>query len=94
LIRWESVRLAGQNTAGNASINGVTPGYLPLFISRIVGGRNIARADIDSGAKVAVVGEDLLANSEDKGCWDGFSNFPMVLLARNRSSSRLWVSRP
>jgi predicted permease len=56
---WESVRLAGQSTMSNASINGVTPGYLPLFVSRMVAGRNITRADIDSGAKVAVLSEDL-----------------------------------
>jgi predicted permease len=56
---WESVRLAGQNTISNVSINGVTPAYLPLFISRMAAGRNITRADIDSAAKVAVISEDL-----------------------------------
>ena len=53
------MRLAGQTTIGDSSINGVTPGYLPLFVSRMVAGRNITRADIDSGAKVAVISEDL-----------------------------------
>jgi ABC-type lipoprotein release transport system permease subunit len=53
------VRLAGQNTISNVSINGVTPAYLPLFISRMAAGRNITRADIDSAAKVAVISEDL-----------------------------------
>ena len=56
---WENVRLAGQNVIPNASINGVTPEYLPLFVSRMVAGRNITRADIDSEAKVAVISEDL-----------------------------------
>ena len=56
---WETVRLAGGNAPENASINGVTPEYLPLFASRIVAGRNITWADIDSGAKVAVISEDL-----------------------------------
>ena len=56
---WANVRLAGQNTIDNASINGVTPGYLPLFISRMVAGRNISSADINNEAKVAVISEDL-----------------------------------
>jgi predicted permease len=56
---WEGVRLAGQNAIPNVSINGVTPGYLPLFISHMIAGRNITPADIDSGAKVAVISEDL-----------------------------------
>jgi predicted permease len=56
---WESVRLAGRSTIAGVSINGVTSGYLPLFIPHMVAGRNIIRADIDSGAKVAVISEDL-----------------------------------
>ncbi|MGA8028027.1 MAG: ABC transporter permease, partial [Bryobacteraceae bacterium] len=56
---WEDVRLPGQSALSNVSINGVTPGYLPLFVPRMVAGRNITRADIDSGAKVAVLSEDL-----------------------------------
>jgi predicted permease len=56
---WENLRLAGQTAVVNASINGVTPAYLPLFTARMVAGRNITRADINSGAKVAVIGEDL-----------------------------------
>jgi len=56
---WENVRIAGQNSFDNASINGVTSGYLPLFTARMVAGRNISRADTSSGAKVAVIGEDL-----------------------------------
>jgi predicted permease len=56
---WENVRLAGQNTIDNASINSVSPGYLPTFTPRMVAGRNITRNDIRSGAKVAVISEDL-----------------------------------
>jgi predicted permease len=55
---WDDVRIAGQNTVSNVSINGVTPSYLPLFIPRMVAGRNISRADVDSGAKVAVISQD------------------------------------
>jgi predicted permease len=56
---WGDLRLAGQTAVVNASINGITPGYLPLFTSRMVAGRNITRADINGGAKVAVISEDL-----------------------------------
>jgi predicted permease len=56
---WENVRLAGQNAVDNASINGVTPAYLLLFTPRLVAGRNVSRADINSGAKVVVISEDL-----------------------------------
>jgi predicted permease len=56
---WNNVRLAGQTNIENASINSVTSGYLPIFTSRIVAGRNITRSDIKSGAKVAVISEDL-----------------------------------
>jgi len=56
---WENLRLAGQSGVVNASINGVTAGYLPLFTSRMVAGRNITRAEMNGGAKVAVISEDL-----------------------------------
>jgi putative ABC transport system permease protein len=56
---WENVRLAGESAAVNASINGVTPGYLPLLFRGMVAGRNVTSADISSGAKVAVISEDL-----------------------------------
>jgi predicted permease len=56
---WENVRLAGENTVEQASINGVTPGYLPLFVSHMVAGRNITLADINSAAKVTMISEDL-----------------------------------
>jgi len=56
---WENVRLAGESAAVNASIIGVTPGYLPLLFRGMVAGRNVTSADINSGAKVAVISEDL-----------------------------------
>ncbi len=56
---WESVRMAGQTESYNASINGITPTYLPLYTSRFVAGRNLTAADIASDAKVAVISEDL-----------------------------------
>ncbi len=56
---WEHVRLAGENGAHQASINGVTPGYLPLFVSHMVVGRNITSADMTGEPKVAVISEDL-----------------------------------
>lgn len=55
---WENVRLVGES-AVNASINGVTPGYLPLLFRGMVAGRNVMPADINSAAKVAVISEDL-----------------------------------
>lgn len=56
---WDDVRIAGQTGINNASINGVSPGYLALYASRMVAGRSLTRADIDSNAKVAVISEDL-----------------------------------
>ncbi len=56
---WENVRLGHQSEIPNVSINGITPGYLPLYTSRMVAGRNISWADIRTEAKVAVVSEDL-----------------------------------
>jgi predicted permease len=56
---WESVRLAGQTDSYNASINGVTATYLPLYVARMVAGRNLTAADVSSDAKVTVISEDL-----------------------------------
>jgi predicted permease len=56
---WDSVRMAGQRESYSASINGVTPAYLPLYTSHLVAGRNLTRADLASDAKVAVISEDL-----------------------------------
>jgi predicted permease len=56
---WEGVRLVGQTATNNASVNGVTPTYLPLFTPRLVAGRNIQWTDIASAAKVAVISGDL-----------------------------------
>ena len=56
---WEDVSLPGEPKAGTAAINGVTPGYLPLFTSRMMAGRGFTVADITGNAKVAVISEDL-----------------------------------
>ncbi len=56
---WDQVGLAGQAEAYQASLNGVTPSYLPLFANRMVAGRNFTQADVDSKAKVAILSEDL-----------------------------------
>ena len=56
---WEDVQLIGRKSSDNASINGVTPNYLPLYTSRLVAGRNIQWTDIASDAKVAVISDDL-----------------------------------
>jgi predicted permease len=56
---WDAVRLAGQSDKYQASMNGVTPSYLPLFAPRLIAGRNITWADIQADAKVAVISEDL-----------------------------------
>ncbi len=56
---WESVRMAGQTDSYNVSVNGITATYLPLYISRMVAGRNLTAADIRSDAKMAVISEDL-----------------------------------
>ncbi len=56
---WETVQLGGQKETNQVSVNGVTPNYLPLYTPRLIAGRNITWADITSGAKVAVISEDL-----------------------------------
>ncbi len=56
---WETVRLAGQTERYNATLNGVTPSYLPLYTPRMIAGRNITWSDINSDPKVAVISEDL-----------------------------------
>ena len=56
---WETVRMAGQKDSYNASINGITASYLPLYTPRMVAGRNLTPADVNSDAKVAVISEDL-----------------------------------
>ncbi|MBV9156454.1 MAG: ABC transporter permease [Acidobacteriaceae bacterium] len=56
---WENVRLGQQEAIHNVSINGVSPGYLPLYVSRMIAGRNLSWADVTSGAKVAVISDDL-----------------------------------
>lgn len=56
---WETVRLKGQSETNHVSINAVTPSYLPLYVARLVAGRNITWADIRGDAKVAVISEDL-----------------------------------
>jgi hypothetical protein len=40
-------------------MNGVTPSYLSVYAPQMVTGRNITWADIRTGAKVAVISEDL-----------------------------------
>jgi predicted permease len=55
----ETVQLAGQADAYNVSVNAVTPSYLPLYAPQMVAGRTIRWADVDAGAKVAVISEDL-----------------------------------
>ncbi len=75
---WESVRLAGQQTAGDASINGITPGYLPLYGVRVLAGRNISRADVDSKASVAMISEDLASKLGGKGVLGQMIEFPDV----------------
>ncbi len=57
--RWDDVRLSGEKTISNVSINDVTPGYLPLLAGRVLAGRNVTRADIESKAHVAVISQDL-----------------------------------
>ncbi|HEX4808266.1 MAG TPA: ABC transporter permease [Bryobacteraceae bacterium] len=74
--RWDSVRLEGQTTMSNASINGITPGYLPVFVSRMIAGRNITRADINSGAKVAVLSEDLARKLGERNLLGRMLEFP------------------
>jgi predicted permease len=57
--RWDTARIDKQDDKYNASINGVTPGYLPLYVRQMTAGRNISWADIASRAKVAVISDDL-----------------------------------
>ena len=56
---WEDVRLGQRDVIHNVSINGVSPGYLPLYVSRTIAGRNLSWADVTSDAKVAVISDDL-----------------------------------
>ncbi len=56
---WEDVRLGHKDAIRGVSINGISPGYLPLYVSRMVAGRNLSWADVTSEAKVAVISEDL-----------------------------------
>jgi macrolide transport system ATP-binding/permease protein len=56
---WEDVRLGQQDTIHGVSINGISPGYLPLYVSHMIAGRNLSWADVASEAKVAVISEDL-----------------------------------
>lgn len=56
---WEDVRLGQQDAVRNVSINGISPGYLPLYVSRMVAGRNLSWGDVTSEAKVAIISEDL-----------------------------------
>ncbi len=56
---WQQVVLPGKTDRVEASVNGVTASYLPVFVGRLVAGRNLTRSDIESKAKVAVISEDL-----------------------------------
>jgi predicted permease len=56
---WSSIRLPGSTESFNVSMNGITPGYLPLYTSRMVAGRNFTWADLNSSAKTAIISEDL-----------------------------------
>jgi predicted permease len=56
---WDTVRIAGRTESYDVSLNAITPGYLPLYVPRMVAGRNISLADVNAGAKVAVISEDL-----------------------------------
>ncbi len=56
---WDSVRIVGQTESYNVSLNAITPSYLPLYVPRMVAGRNITLADVSAGAKVTVISEDL-----------------------------------
>lgn len=56
---WDRVKLADGTESFNVNVNGITPGYLPLYVRRMRTGRNFTWADIRSSAKVAIVSEDL-----------------------------------
>jgi predicted permease len=57
---WSQVKLTGGGEDNpQVSMNGVTPAFLELYTPRMIAGRNLTWADINSDAKVAVVSEDL-----------------------------------
>jgi predicted permease len=56
---WEAVQIPGQAKRYDASVNAVTPAYLPLYTSRMIAGRNFDRADLTAPARVAIISEDL-----------------------------------
>ena len=56
---WETVEIAGQTNRYEASVNGVTPSYLPLYAPAMIAGRNFSRADLIGPPRVAIISEDL-----------------------------------
>jgi predicted permease len=56
---WQRVRLEGASEWHSAAINGVTPGYLPLYVPGVIAGRNLTWTDIAGEARVVVISEDL-----------------------------------
>ncbi len=56
---WDGIHVTGGTESFNVNVNGITPGYLPLYTRQLVAGRNFTWADINSSAKVAIISEDL-----------------------------------
>lgn len=56
---WQRVRMEEDSEWQPASINGVTPNYLPLYTPGVIAGRNLTWADVLGGAQVVVISEDL-----------------------------------
>lgn len=56
---WETVQLNGRTEHHNVSVNGITPSYLPLYVSRMIAGRNFTRADLNGPPNVAIISDDL-----------------------------------
>lgn len=56
---WQRVSLEGASEWHSASINGVTPTYLPLYTPGVIAGRNLTWSDIRNDARVVVISEDL-----------------------------------
>jgi predicted permease len=56
---WGPLWIDGKTNLGMTAVNSVTPGYLPIYAPRLMAGRGISAADVQSKAKVAVITEDV-----------------------------------
>ncbi len=56
---WDDIKVPGRSENFSVAVNFITPGYIPTQTPKAIQGRNFTREDIATGAKVAMVSEDL-----------------------------------